>query len=87
MAKLTPRRRTILAVVAGVAVAGVVTLISRHQTRLAADRTIRWDYLEGEEGSDLQRLRVPEGWLVENCDGCLVIVNDPGHEWLRPAGD
>jgi len=46
-------------------------------------KTIEWEYLEGQEGSDLQRLQLPKGWLVENADGYLVVVNDPDHRWLR----
>lgn len=71
-------------VVAGVFVVGawlIVTSAPKNETR-KTEKTIRWEHLKGEEGSDLQRLRLPYGWLVENEDGVLTEVSDPEHRWL-----
>jgi len=80
--KLTPSGLALLAVAVGVIVgaAGSTPLVSKPPKTL--ERTIQWEFLEGEEGSDLMRLRTPDGWLVENADGFLVLVDDPEHEWL-----
>ena len=46
-------------------------------------KKLEWEYLESEKGMDLNRLRLPSGWLVECDEGYMVVIEDPGHEWLK----
>jgi len=81
---MTPLGQLALTVVVGVAVGGVGTLVLNQRSNpRASEKTLKWEMLEGEEGSDLNRVQTPEGWLVENSDGYLVVVKDPEHEWLK----
>jgi hypothetical protein len=84
MKKLTPLGHLGLIVVVGVVAGAVGNWILRPSQRSRAlDKTIKWEALEGEEGSDLQRLETPQGWIVENVDGYMVVVDDAEHEWLK----
>lgn len=81
---MVKRNRVILllAFVAGLGAATVGTLsaVSRPQQ----GKTIRWEYLEAEEGDDLYRLETPTGWLVYNEEtGDLEFVSDANKEWLE----
>ena len=84
MKKLKPLGQLALSVAVGVAVGVAGTIVLKPSQKLGTmDKTILWEGLEGEEGSDLQRLWTPDGWLIENSDGYLVIVADPEHGWLE----
>ena len=79
------KRAVQTAVVAAVAVGAILLgsppqlLQPRHQ-RLG--RPIDWEMLESKEGTDLNRLETPHGWVVENTDGYLLFIPDFEKEWL-----
>jgi len=84
MVRLKRLGRSALAVAAGVTVAIVGSLLlSPTSPPRTSEKTVQWEHLGGQEGSDLQRLEIPQGWIVEGMDGYLVIVDDPNHEWLK----
>lgn len=86
MKKLTPRGRTALAVAVGVLVAIVGTKILEPSPVLRkTDKILKWEALEGKDGTDLQRLSLPKGWIVEGADGYLIVIDDPEHEWLAES--
>jgi hypothetical protein len=70
------------AVVAAVAGTWILSPTSSKASSKAKDKTLQWEYLRGESGTDLQRLKTPQGWIVEGADGYLVVMSDPDHEWL-----
>lgn len=84
---LKPMGRLVLTVVVGVVVGAVGTLLSSTSRRSQTEKTLKWEALEGEEGSDLQRTPTPEGWIVENTDGYLLHVPDSEHKWLAEQDD
>ena len=84
MRKLTPRGRLVLIAAVGVLV-GVAGkyLVDPSPRARTSSKTLQWEALEGEEGSDLNRVQTPNGWIVENVDGYMVVLDDPEHEWLK----
>lgn len=76
-----PLGRLVLAVAVG-ATAGFVASSSTRSSSSPTSKTVSWEFLEGHEGSDLQRTKVPSGWIVESADGFVVTVLDPEHKWL-----
>lgn len=83
---LKPLGRLVLTVAVGVVVGAVGHGLLSHPAREREkdeEKILSWEHLEGDEGSDLQRTRTPEGWIVENADGYLLHVPDSEHEWLE----
>lgn len=81
--RVKPLGRLVLIVAVGVVVGAVgQKILGSQTTRSSSDKTLKWEHLEGEEGSDLTRTRTPQGWIVENADGYLLNVLDPDHKWL-----
>jgi hypothetical protein len=83
MTRLKPLGRLALIVAVGVAVGAVGQSFLQSPSKAEEEKTLKWEHLEGEEGSDLQRTRTPSGWVVENADGYLLNVYDPEHKWLE----
>jgi hypothetical protein len=86
MTKMTPLGRLVCTVVVGVVVGavGMLLLLPQEKPRTNSN-PLKWEYLEGVEGTDLQRLQTPQGWIVEGADGYLVVMDDPEHEWLAES--
>lgn len=88
--KLTKAGRRVVQVAVAAAVAvGVIllgNLLQPHQPRHQhLGRSIDWEMLESDEGSDLNRLETPHGWVVENTDGYMLFIPDHDKEWLPKA--
>lgn len=85
--RLKPLGRLVLTVAVGVVVGVAGQALLSHpvlpERRRQTPKKLQWEHLEGEEGSDLTRVRTPSGWIVENVDGYLLLVPDPDHEWLE----
>lgn len=81
MKSLTLLGQVVLTVVVGVTAGAVGSRL--QNTRPLDEKKIEWEHLEGVEGSDLQRIKLPNGWLVENADGFLAVVVDFEHKWLE----
>lgn len=79
--RMKPLGRLVLIAAVGVAVGAAGQRFLRHPSRTAR-KTIQWEMLEGNAGSDLNRSRTPNGWIVESPDGYLLNVVDPEHKWL-----
>lgn len=85
--KLNRRGRLGIVAVAAACVGIAMSNLASPSQRPAGlhDHVIEWDYLEGEEGSDLNRLETPEGWVVENADGYLLFIPDKEKKWRDPS--
>lgn len=82
--KMKLRGQLTILVAVGAIVAGVVgCLIGPKNPKMQEDKVLRWESLDGDNGSDLQRTPTPTGWLVENADGYLMVIQDPDHKWLK----
>ena len=81
--------RMALAVVVGVLVGVVGGNLGWSLSKpRPTSKTVQWEYLEAEDGTDLQRLEIPTGWIVEGADGYLVVVPDAEKTWLSdPEAD
>lgn len=71
-------------VTAVVVIAGLHLLAETPKTAASTDdQQIVWQHLDGgESGTSLQRVELPDGWLVEGADGYLITVKDDDKEWL-----
>jgi len=71
-------------VVVGAFVALVVYgLLGRKAFTSTEHKKLEWEYLESDKGMDLNRLHLPNGWLVECDEGYMVFIPDVEHEWLK----
>lgn len=90
--KLTPTGKKLMWTTLGAMVATTVIVVAaaldagrrlqgQESTR---DKSAKWEYVDGVDGSNLQRLETPLGWIVEGeDDNYMIFVPDPEKKWLK----
>lgn len=80
--RLTQMGRLVLTVAVGVFAGLAAQHLQATGTSPQTDKTLKWEYLDGENGGDLLRAETPNGWICESDEGFVVYVDDPHKKWL-----
>lgn len=77
------KRLVTAAAVAVVAVGAVNRLLAQQSPIMIKNKTANWEFIMGDDGTDLRRTELPNGWLVESENGFLVVIEDKDKNWLK----